>query len=123
MAVAHVLFPCKSLKISLLVVEMLTLGLMALQSPVAADPSAPQGYTPPSFPLQLLTRVVVKEVRGWCGYMVRKRGYVHTTPGWPLVPQCQNTASMLLWKDVCYPLLSLLHHCTGITSGVARPAA
>ncbi|NXX76361.1 G6PT3 protein, partial [Urocolius indicus] len=26
----------------------------------------------------LLTRVVVKEVRGWCGYMARKRGYVPT---------------------------------------------
>ncbi|NXS73558.1 G6PT3 protein, partial [Pandion haliaetus] len=26
----------------------------------------------------LLARVVVKEVRGWCGYMARKRGYVRT---------------------------------------------
>ncbi|XP_009696174.1 PREDICTED: sugar phosphate exchanger 2, partial [Cariama cristata] len=29
---------------------------------------------PPPFLLQLLARVVVKEVRGWCGYMARKRG-------------------------------------------------
>ncbi|KAK2532693.1 Slc37a2, partial [Columba guinea] len=30
---------------------------------------------PPPFLLQLLARVVVKEVRGWCGSMARKRGY------------------------------------------------
>ncbi|XP_069737876.1 glucose-6-phosphate exchanger SLC37A2-like, partial [Phaenicophaeus curvirostris] len=71
----------------------------------------------------LLVRVVVKEVRGWCGCMVRKRGYVRTAPWWPLAPRCQNTALLQLQKDVCYPLLSLLHLRVGVTLGFVSPPA
>ncbi|XP_074417373.1 glucose-6-phosphate exchanger SLC37A2 isoform X4 [Larus michahellis] len=67
----------------------------------------------------LLARVVVKEVRGWCGCIARKRGYVRTVLGWPPVPQCQNMALVPLRKDVCYPLLSLLH----LHAGTTRPSA
>uniref|UniRef100_A0A663LTA2 Glucose-6-phosphate exchanger SLC37A2 n=1 Tax=Athene cunicularia TaxID=194338 RepID=A0A663LTA2_ATHCN len=70
----------------------------------------------------LLARVVVKEVRGWCGYMARKRGYVHTALGRPPVPPCQNVASVPLRKDVCYPLLSLLQLRAGIASGFTKPS-
>ncbi|KAM7030268.1 glucose-6-phosphate exchanger SLC37A2 isoform 3-T4 [Acridotheres tristis] len=68
----------------------------------------------------LLARVVVKEARGWCGHMARQRGYVVTTLGQPAVPPCPNTVSVLLQKDVCYPLLSLLHLRVGIAGPPAR---
>lgn len=58
----------------------------------------------------LLARVVVKEVRGWCGYMARKRGYVR-----------QSLAPALLRTDVCYPLLSLLHlHAGAVPQTIPR---
>lgn len=48
--------------------------------------SAPQTHLPavtalPPLPLQLLARVVVKEVRTWYGCMARKRGYVQRGVG------------------------------------------
>lgn len=80
--------------------------------------SSLDGDSPP-FLLQLLARVVVKEARGWCGPMARQRGYVVTTLGQPPVPPRPNTVVVLLQKDVCYPLLSLLHR----RVGMARPPA
>lgn len=110
MVLVHAIFPRNSLKIYLPAKGMPRL--------VAAEPSA-RG-DPPPFLLQLLARVVVKEVRGWCGCIARKRGYVRTAPGRPPLPRCQTVASVPLRKDVCYPLLSLLHLRAGIT-GPAAP--
>lgn len=98
-------------RIALLVMEILMPRLEA------AVPPALQ--YPPRFLLQLLARVVVKEARGWCGPMARQRGYVVTTLGQPPGPPCPNTVLVLLQKDVCYPLLSLLH----LRVGMARPPA
>lgn len=74
---------------------------------------------PPPFLLQLLARVVLKEARGWCGPMARQRGYVASSPGQPLAPQCPSSVSVLLQRDVCHPLLSLLR----LHAGTARPPA